>query len=174
MYYLQQCSQIAKLPKTFNMVVLSYVTTYGLTSFFHSLLLQNISSPHQVVSFDESLNNSVQKGQIDLLMRCWDNDTDSVPITWDLNLWGAQPLTTFLRTSRMGFLRLMSQRLYKSLLMDLMLTLHFWKSMPACGRKKVDPLMDLGTCGPHVLHSSLKAGTKASEWELQKLLKAMW
>ena len=76
MYYLRQCSQIAKLPKTFNVVVLSYVTTCALTSFFHSLLLQNISSPHQVVSFDESLNNSVQKRQIDLLMRCWDNDTD--------------------------------------------------------------------------------------------------
>ena len=43
----------------------SYVTTYGLAPYFHSLLLQKISSlPHQVVSFDESLNDSVQKGQM--------------------------------------------------------------------------------------------------------------
>ena len=40
--------------------------------------------------------------------------------------------------------------------------------------KELDPLMDLGTCGLHVVHSSMKAGAKVSEWELQKLLKAMW
>ena len=39
--------------------------------------------------------------------------------------------------------------------------------------KELDPLMDLGTCGLHVVHSSMKAGAKVSEWELQKLLKAM-
>ena len=40
--------------------------------------------------------------------------------------------------------------------------------------KKLDPLIDLGTCGLHVVHGSMKPGAKASEWELQKLLKAMW
>ena len=40
--------------------------------------------------------------------------------------------------------------------------------------KELYPLVDLGTCGLHVVHSSMKAGTKANEWELQKLLKAMW
>ena len=40
--------------------------------------------------------------------------------------------------------------------------------------KELDPLTDLGTCRLHVVHSSMKACAKASEWELQKLLKAMW
>ena len=40
--------------------------------------------------------------------------------------------------------------------------------------KELDPSIDLGTCGLHVVHSSMKVGAKASEWELQKLLKAMW
>ena len=40
--------------------------------------------------------------------------------------------------------------------------------------KELDPLIDLGTFGLHVVHSSMKAGARASEWELQKLLKAMW
>ena len=51
----------------------SYVLTYGLVSYLHSF-----SSPHQVVSFNESLNNSVQKEQMDLLIRYWDNGTDKV------------------------------------------------------------------------------------------------
>ena len=40
----------------------TYVTTYGLAPYFHSLLLQKISSPpHQEVSFDESLQGVIQK-----------------------------------------------------------------------------------------------------------------
>ena len=40
--------------------------------------------------------------------------------------------------------------------------------------KELDPRMGLGTCGLHQVHGSMKAGAKASQWELQKLLKAMW
>ena len=40
--------------------------------------------------------------------------------------------------------------------------------------KELNPLVDLGTCGLHVVHGSMKAGAKASEQELQKLLKVMW
>ena len=40
--------------------------------------------------------------------------------------------------------------------------------------KELDPLIDLGTCGLHLVHGTMKASTKANEWELQKLLKAIW
>ena len=40
--------------------------------------------------------------------------------------------------------------------------------------KELDSRMGLGTCGLHLVHGSMKAGAKASQWELQKLLKAMW
>ena len=39
---------------------------------------------------------------------------------------------------------------------------------------ELDPLIDLGTCGLPVVHGSMKAGAKASEWQLQKLLKTIW
>ena len=54
-----------------------------------------------------------------------------------------------------------------------------WKVMqvssdgPNVSQKELDPLMDLGTCGLYVVHGSLNAGAKASDWELQKLLEAM-
>ena len=40
--------------------------------------------------------------------------------------------------------------------------------------KELDPLIDPSTCALDVVHNSMKAGTKASEQELQKLLKAIW
>ena len=97
--------------------------------------------------------------------------TECVPVTGDLNLWDAQLLMMFMRPSRMGFLRLVSQMSCKSHLMDLAF-LKKYASMQE--EKELDLLIDLGTCGLHVVHSSMKAGAKASEWELQKLLKAMW
>ena len=36
------------------------------------------SCPQYAVSFDESLNSSVQKGQMDLILRFWDSNTNSV------------------------------------------------------------------------------------------------
>ena len=86
--------------------------------------------------------------------------TECVPITWDLNLWDSQRLTMFFRPSRIGFLRLMSQKVMQVSSDGPNVNLAF--------------LIDLGTCGLHVVHGSMKAGAKASEWELQKLLKSMW
>ena len=40
--------------------------------------------------------------------------------------------------------------------------------------EELDPLIDIGTCGLHIIHGSLKAGAKASGWELNNLLKSMW
>ena len=61
----------------------SYIPSYGLAPYFDNLLLQKMSSsPHQAVSFDGSLNNSVQNRQMDLLIHYWDNDTDRVCIRY--------------------------------------------------------------------------------------------
>ena len=77
-----KCQRIicSSVPRQQNCQELSsYVATYGLAPYFHSLLLQLISSsPHPVVSFGKSLNNSIQTGQMDLLIRYQDDDTNRV------------------------------------------------------------------------------------------------
>ena len=35
-------------------------------------------------------------------------------------------------------------------------------------------LLDIGTCGLHTIHGSLKAGVKSSEWDTGSILNAMW
>ena len=57
----------------------SFVTVCILAPFLHSFLLQKISSsPQQVVSFDEFLNNSVQKRPMDSLICYFGKDMDRV------------------------------------------------------------------------------------------------
>ena len=57
----------------------AYVAHFGLAPYFYQLMLSKISScPYYTISFDESLNSSVQKGQMDFIIRFWNSDTDSV------------------------------------------------------------------------------------------------
>ena len=54
----------------------SYVIKYGIAPYFLELLYKEVSaSPYHVISFDESLNRSVQRGQMDILVRFWNNES---------------------------------------------------------------------------------------------------
>ena len=35
-------------------------------------------------------------------------------------------------------------------------------------------VLDMGTCGLHTLYNAFKCGEKATDWELDRLLKASW
>ena len=50
-----------------------YIINHGLAPYFVELLLEEVKlSPKYVLSFDESLNKKLQKGQMDILVRYWD------------------------------------------------------------------------------------------------------
>ena len=50
-----------------------YIINHGLAGYFVELLLEEVKiSPKYVLSFDESLNKELQKGQMDILLRHWD------------------------------------------------------------------------------------------------------
>ena len=150
-------------------------TTYSLAPFLHSLLLQKISLPHQVVSFDESLNNSVQAEQMDLLICYWDNDADRVcTCCMGSEFMGCSTTDNVHETFQNGISEVDESQVMQVSFDGPNVNLTFFKKYASMEEEKeLDPLMDLGTCGLHVVHSSMKAGAKVSEWELQKLLKAM-
>lgn len=74
-----------------------YVATYGLAPYFQSELLLTLSTaPYYTISFDESLNQIFQKGQMDLLVRFWDENL--TPLILDIliqSLWDAPLLRMF-------------------------------------------------------------------------------
>ena len=155
----------------------SYVTTFDLTPSFHSLLFLNISSsPHQVVSIDESLNNSVQERQMALLIRYWDNNTDIVCTCYmESKFIGSSTAEHVLETFQNKISKVDESKFMQVSFDGPNANLAFLKKYISLREKKeLDPLIDLGTCGLHLVHASIKTGTKTSEWELQKLFKAMW
>ena len=43
-----------------------------------------------------------------------------------------------------------------------------------CAFHELPPLVNIGTCGLHTIHGSMKAGVKKSGWNIGKTMKAMW
>ena len=74
-----------------------YVATYGPAPYFRSELLSILSNvPYYTVSFDESLNQIFQKGQMDLLVRFWDESMTSLVLGILIqSLWDVPVLKMF-------------------------------------------------------------------------------
>ena len=52
-----------------------YCINHGLAPYFLKTLMMELKeSPKYVLSFNESLNKKLQKGQMDILIRYWDSD----------------------------------------------------------------------------------------------------
>ena len=125
----------------------SYVTTCGFAPYFFSFLLQKISSSsHQVVSFDESLNNSVQK-EIDLLIWDWDNDTDRVCTPYmGSEFMGRPTADDVLETFQNGISEVGESKLKQVSSDGPNVNLAFLKKYASVREEKeLDTLMDVGT-----------------------------
>lgn len=57
----------------------AYIINFGLAPYFRSMLEETVKeAPYHVRCFDESHNKSLQKGQMDMHLRFWDDTTNAV------------------------------------------------------------------------------------------------
>ena len=58
----------------------SYLITHGLASYFHDRMLASLKDGDvkYVISFDESLNRTQHKEQMDMIIHFWDNEKNNV------------------------------------------------------------------------------------------------
>lgn len=155
----------------------SYVAHFGLAPFFYEQLLAIITNtPYYTILFDESLNESVQQGQMDILVRFWSDEESKVVVRYlGSEFMGRSTandvLITFLNGTKDVEKSKMLQVSSDGPNVNLLFLKHLTKLRE---EEELPPLLDIGTCGLHVVHGSLKTGAKSSEWDLQRLLKAMW
>ena len=113
---------------------------------------------------------------MDLLIRYWDNDTDSVCTFYmGSEFMGCSTADDVLETFQNGISEVDESKVMQVSSDGPNVNLAFLKKYASVREEKeLDPLIDRDTCGLHAVHGSMKAGAKASEWELRKLLKAVW
>ena len=154
------------------------VAHFGLAPYFSDIFYSQISNcPYYAISFVESLNNVVQKGQMDLNIRYWDNDADQVATCYlGSEFLGRSTAQDVLETFLNGVDKLDQLKILKVTSDGPNVKPLFLNSMTEFREEKEYlSLVDIGTCGLHVIHVSLKTGTqKGTDWDIQKLLKSMW
>lgn len=168
-------SSIAK-KITIGSTKLSYYITYGLAPYFHNSLLRSVLSCSKVVvCFDEAMNRVAQRGQMDIVLRFWSDVTNTVCSHYFGSAFMGHATAENLLTS------------FKLALTEVPLKMIMQVSMdgPSVNWKFVDLLttslgedtiqiLELGSCGLHVIHGAFQTGHKASGWNVNAYLRALY
>ena len=122
------------------------------------------------------MNKSLQKNQMDVQIRYWCPTSNLVKVRY----WGS----TFQYEASAEVLVLALLEVLKDLDLSKMVQLSMdgpnvnWlilKMLQKEGEEKeLSPLEDCGSCGLHVVAGAFQNGIKASAWDLEKVLRAMW
>ena len=155
---------------------LAYAITFGLAPYFKSLLLTSLRNCSVfVVCFDEALNKVAQRGQMDIVIRIWNDTTNQVSSLYLTSVFlGHAKSTDLLLRFKEGLRDLQISKLIQVSMDGPTVNWKFFETLPAeshCGNRQ---LLELGSCGLHVVHGSLQTGHKASGWSVNATLRTMY
>ena len=154
-----------------------YFITHGIAPFYKSGLLKEINlSPFYSVLFGESLNNLIQKEQIDVQIRFWNDEKACSETRYLVSKFFLRPNADALQSQILDAITPLDVRRMNMLGMDGANT--NWsvlEKMTVCREKDELPaLVTIGSCGLHVVHGVFETGFKATDyWNLHGILKAM-
>ena len=141
------------------------------------LLMNKIhSSPFFVLSFDESLNIIIQKEQMDIQVRFWDIEKKKVCTRYHGSNFVQRPNSKNLCDVLTSSLKDLSAECLIQLSMDGPST--NWCVLQLLNddreEKGYSQIINIGSCGLHVMHGAFKAVMEAAGWNVGKVLKSMW
>jgi len=141
---------------TLGAAKVAYMIVYGLAPYFRTALIDTVSKCYVfVVCFDEALNKISQRGQMDLVVRFWDSCQGVVSTRYLTSVFlghaTAKDLEIKLREGLSG----LSEKNIIQVSMDgpnvnWKMLENLKDSRDACDRE----LIDIGSCGLHVLHGN--------------------
>ena len=164
----------AKLGKT----KMSYTVNYGLAPYFKEQLVSQLKKCDEiVVCFDEAFNVISGRGQMDIVVRYWDDKTNKCqPDTSPHHLWGTVVQRMSCQHSKMESAELLLHSIMQVSMDGPNVNWSFLKMFNAYLQTNCDEktLINLGSCGLHVVHGSLKTGHSAAKWSVHQILRSMY
>ena len=153
---------------------LGYVANHGLYTYYKGLLKEDLlQSPFIAILFDESLNEVLQKSEMDVFTRYWDNHAKRVWVRYyDSRFLGHATHKDLLHNFNDALKDVDSTKILQVSMDGPSTNLRFLEELQK--EKKADQLrevIDIGTCNLHTVHRSLETGVTKSGWNLKKLLK---
>ena len=141
-----------------------YVINHGLAPYFKTLLLEDVSaSDIFVLSFDESLNDVLQKCEMVIVIRWWSNADNKVK----------QGTSTYYGISILLQAKLIE--VYHISMDGPSVNHKFLKLLKVDWQKLlVHKLIDIGSCNLHIISGAFKTGAQKTGWNIDKTLKGSY
>ncbi len=155
----------------------AYLSVFGIAEHFREVLKQSVSGPF-VLMFDESLNKKMQEKQMDIHVRFWDDQLQQVRTRYvNSEFMGHATAADMMK----HFMHALKESKFdiKQLVQISMdgpaVNWKFFKDLNAKIEKDhAISLVDVGSCGLHIVHNSFKAGMKATNWDVASVLSSMY
>lgn len=153
-----------------------YLMCFGLGPFCRRLVEQAVrQSSEYVLLFDESLNENLQKKQLDFHVRFW-QDNRVVTKYYTSEFMGHAKTSDLFQATADAVLQQLPLNNVIQLSMDGPTVNHaFYKQLDS--KLKNDhgmQLINLGSCGLHTIHNSFQKGMDAAGWKIKDFLKAIY
>lgn len=153
----------------------AYLTKFGLAPYFKQLLMKSIKeSGEYVLLFDESLNGVTKSKQLDVHIRLWQKD-EVVTRYLGSEFMGhatAQDLKERLRSAMEG---LVMSKLVQISMDGPNVNWKFYEAFQSELRNECNvTLLNIGSCGLHVVNGAFKDGVKATGWDLDRFFSSLF
>lgn len=153
-----------------------YTTVHGLAPYLQQQLRDKVKSDRFVLLFDESLNKKLQQKQMDIHLRFWNGSQVETRYATSAFLGHADAATVVAALKES----------VNSLGVGLENVLQLGMDGPNVNWKVFDDLaaeirmekdtdlLNVGSCGLHVVHGAFKNAMEGTKWELEEILKAAY
>ena len=155
-----------------------YYIHFGLAPFIKQKLVSLVNTcPFYVLLFDEALNRISQKEQMDIHVRFWHPELNEVHTRYFNSVFLGHTKATDLLGGIKEGLETLSLSKISQISMDGPNV--NWKLIdilkPEIQSSPSDPaLLELGSCGLHILHGSYETGLKATGWQINSFLSNLY
>ena len=152
-----------------------YSINFGLTPFFKSLLYEYIKkSCCFVACFDESLNLVTQTCEMDIVIRFFNESKNLVESRyWNPKFFGHGTAADLEREFEKHMEELDQSKMCQ---ISVDVASVNWKFFSSVTKKREEDelpaLINIGSCGLHVIHGAFKTGVEATNWNIKKTLRS--
>lgn len=160
---------------TLGRAKMAYLVSFGLAPYFKNQLISTLKDVEYVICFDEALNKIVQRGQMDLYVRFWNVNKEEVSTRYLCSVFlGHSTASDLLKSFFEGISELDKKKLLQVSLDGPNVNLKFLRDLRECLINDGScNLLDIGSCGLHVVHGAFRTGHGATGWHLNELFKDM-
>ncbi|XP_062541413.1 uncharacterized protein LOC134209440 [Armigeres subalbatus] len=153
---------------------IAYMIMYGIAPYFKVELVDQINEcDFFVAGFDESLNKVTKKQQMDINIRYWDKLSNSVITRYLTSQFLTRSRATDLLEAFQDGLKMLNLKKLVQVSMDGPNVNWAFLRELKLELKEDTKLLDLGSCGLHIMHGAFKDGIQATGWPVVAFLRAL-